>query len=72
MTGDVGGGGETFALGDVGEAAMPQVSQRQVTGALLTDDRACRGAKGLEIVKAGEDATTGWRDRFKSFAPHAT
>ncbi|KPJ96142.1 MAG: hypothetical protein AMS18_01470 [Gemmatimonas sp. SG8_17] len=68
MAAHVRGGGEAFAFGDVGEAAVPQVAQRQVACAFLAYHGACSRSKRLEVVEAREDATAGRSDRFEGRA----
>jgi len=55
-------GGEPLAFGDVGEAPMPQVAERQMAGTFLAHDGARSSAEGLEIIEAREDATVGRSD----------
>jgi hypothetical protein len=68
MAADVCRGRQPFAFGDVGETTMPEVAQREVTGVFLAHDGACSGSEGLEIVKAREDAASGWSDRLEGCA----
>ena len=65
MAADVCRGGEPFAFGDVGEAAMPQVAKGQVAGAFLAHDGARSRSEGLEVVEAREDTTAGRSGRLE-------
>jgi hypothetical protein len=62
MAADVGSGGETFALGDIGEATVAQVAEGQVVRPVVAHNGPSSRPEGLQVVEPGEDASMGRSD----------